>query len=387
MMAVNFRCEKCGKSLKGEPGVPMQCPHCRRKVAVPAGLASLPRPRVLPTAADPVANGRGGQLVAEMPAIGAMAGIMPWVLSVFLHLGLFLIMLFVVMFSARPDTPTPQMAEIFRLPPQMGRMAGFDDPRERTDAKERSKERPQTRRRGQRKEGIDPGITRKRVILLGGERSGLAGREELGWNGRSKRGGPRFIGKTLGAGVRNVVYVVDRSGSMADSFEGIKMEILRSIGQLEPHHSFHVILFGDNKVIEGPRRRLIPGDDPGKLAAQRFLKEKRAIGPTTALVALKRAFAVLKHADRNRPGKLIYLLSDGDFGGITGGSRYQPAGGRVLDGNQAVLQWLRDHNKKGEILINTFLLDSTDRVAVDVLGTIARENGGEFKHISPDEHP
>ena len=49
-MAVEFRCEKCGKLLSAdaEPGSMMKCPHCQKKVAVPAGLASLPQPHLPP---------------------------------------------------------------------------------------------------------------------------------------------------------------------------------------------------------------------------------------------------------------------------------------------------------------------------------------------------
>ena len=54
-MAVEFRCENCGKmlSVDAAPGSPVKCPHCRKKVTVPEALASLPRPHVPPTASPP----------------------------------------------------------------------------------------------------------------------------------------------------------------------------------------------------------------------------------------------------------------------------------------------------------------------------------------------
>ena len=102
------------------------------------------------------------------------------------------------------------------------------------------------------------------------------------------------------------------------------------------------------------------------------------------LPALKRAFQLLKYSDPRRPGRLIYLLSDGDFAGISGGSTY-----KGLDGNEAVVQWLRDNNPKQEakglVHVNTFLYLNKDAEAIKVMKTIKEENGGRFKLISRDE--
>ena len=54
-MAVEFRCEKCGKLLtvEAELGAKVRCRYCNGKVAVPAALASLPRPQVPPGTPSP----------------------------------------------------------------------------------------------------------------------------------------------------------------------------------------------------------------------------------------------------------------------------------------------------------------------------------------------
>ena len=116
-MAVDFRCENCGKllSVDEQPGNAVRCPHCRKKVTVPAGLAALPRPHVPPNASPPPPGvSPDGQQEGELEdenvegeaVIGAMATIMPWVISVFLHLGVFLIMLFFVMVAVPTGIPT-----------------------------------------------------------------------------------------------------------------------------------------------------------------------------------------------------------------------------------------------------------------------------------------
>ena len=104
---------------------------------------------------------------------------------------------------------------------------------------------------------------------------------------------------------------------------------------------------------------------------------------------LKRAFQVLKYADASKAGRVIYLLSDGDFAGMPGGSQYRTADGKVHRGNEAVIQWLRDNNpkeeKKGLIRVNTILYRNKDEEAMKVMETIAKDSGGRFKLISPDE--
>ena len=172
---------------------------------------------------------------------------------------------------------------------------------------------------------------------------------------------------------------------MAPMFDEVRVEMLRSIGRLSPAHSFHIVLFSDNEMIEGPAQRLAPATDEHKLAAVRFLQKQHASGRTTALVALKSAFAAFRYA--NGPGNLIYLLSDGDFAGVTGRSRYRAADGKEYKGNEAVLRWLAENNRNHTVQINTFLLHSRDRAAVNVLQTIAHEHDGRFKYISPAESP
>lgn len=191
------------------------------------------------------------------------------------------------------------------------------------------------------------------------------------------------------ANAHHIVYVVDRSGSMAPTFQEVQLEILKSISKLQPEKDFTIILFGDNQFIEGPQKRMVTADQENKLAARNFLREITASGPTTVLPALKRAFQVLKQADARKTGRVIYLLSDGDFAGMSGGSQYMAADGRVLNGNEAVIQWLWDNNpkdeKNGRVHVSTLLYLSGDKEAKKIMETIAKDSGGRFKLITPDE--
>ena len=187
----------------------------------------------------------------------------------------------------------------------------------------------------------------------------------------------------------HIVYLVDRSGSMAQSFLQVQGELLKSISRLHPKNDFIIIYFADDELIEGPRKNLVAATLANKLAARDFLKEITPEGSTTVLPALKRAFQILKYADHRNFGRLVYLLSDGDFAGLSGGSRYTADDGRELNGNEAVIQWLRDNNpkeeKKGLVHVNTFLWSNRDEEARKVMETIAKENAARFKFIPSDE--
>jgi tetratricopeptide (TPR) repeat protein len=164
---------------------------------------------------------------------------------------------------------------------------------------------------------------------------------------------------------------------MAPTFALAQIEMLESISRLKPAQDFTIILFADNNYIEGPQNRLVSAELENKIAANNFLKPITASGNTGVLPALKRAFQVLNDADANKPGLLIYLLSDGDFAGFSGGSKYTTAYGATLSGNEAVIQWLRDNNPEyagAWVKINTILFLSQDEEAKKVMATIATEN-------------
>jgi Mg-chelatase subunit ChlD len=187
----------------------------------------------------------------------------------------------------------------------------------------------------------------------------------------------------------NIVYLVDRSGSMAPTFERVRLEILKSISRLQRSDNFTIIFFADGNFIEGPQKKMVSADNENKLAGDNFLKDITATGSTTVLPGLKRAFQILKYSDPRKPGRIISLLSDGDFAGMSGGSQYKAADGKTLRGNEAVIQWLRENNpkeeKKGRVHVFTFLYGNTDEEARKVMETIAKENAGRFKLISADD--
>lgn len=391
---MEFRCEKCGKLLNvdSEPGSMTRCPHCNKKIVVPAALAAMPHPQMPATAVVPPlpanqpapglaegqAPGEEEPIEEEEPGddvlVGVMAKIMPWVISIFFHVGLFLIMAFVTMIvrvTAIPDnvivpdaTWSDNPGGVLN-PGQSNPNAPAQQQVKRTDQNAYSKKESAIQ--------ADTGKTDKKPTLIGMSSGGSSGGglAAFGLSSGGQGSGPRsaFFGSG-GGNVHHVVYVIDRSGSMIDTFQNIRSEMLISISRLRPMQDFHVILFAEGHPKEMEHRRLVPAVDNYKESAARFLDPIRAEGRTDPVPALERAFDVLAQADPRKPGKLVYLLTDGVF----------PDNARVLS---ALAK--RKGTGKDHVFINTYLYGNKPPEAEKVMIDIANQTGGKYKYVSADE--
>lgn len=375
-MASEFRCEKCGAMVRtdAEAGATVRCSNCKRKVPVPA--AGVLASRSLAAGELPSAPQGGGEPAEREPAVfGAMARVMPWVISLLFHVGLGLILMLAAMFVVRQDAvpaealPRMTLAHGQRMP---RRRAGRRGPKRlplrrpphyRTAAPGGSnKPMPQ-----------DPGDTNKAVSLV----IGRASRKGSSDGPRGLGRGWRLFGTTdgrdpYGSGdddglpaARNIVYVIDRSGSMVETFDTVRAEMLRSIGRLRDDQWFHVILFARGAPMECGARALVPANRRYKEQAALFLDDVNPGGSTHPVAALERAFAVLRRADRRRAGKLIFFLTDGNF-----------------PDNAAVLAAARKLNRDREVVIHTYLYGKRPAEAVRVMRKIADESGGIYRYIS-----
>jgi len=361
-MAGEFRCRACGKliEINAGPVGRLFCPHCRAKVAVLRPIASSPGPdaRYGAALADQAAR-EGGEPPGDPPA----ARIMPWVVSLCLHVGLAMIMMMVAMIVLQapvdPSVVVPNLGR-FDLNPSVQFM---NAPRQATD----SSSLPESaQRRG--REAADslaaPGETREAIPLIG--IAGRAGSDVgLGRGGGYDRVGPRGVFRRTNA--HHVVFVVDRSGSMIDTFDYVRKEMLRSIADLRPPQDFHVILFAAGLPIENAAKRLVPAEFVHKEQVAEFLQSVRAQGQTDPVPALRRAFQVLAEAN-DKPGKVIHLLTDA-----------------VFPDNDRVLALIRRMNARKDVHIFPILYGHSRPEAVAVMKRIAGENSGEFRYVSPDE--
>ncbi len=382
-MAVEFSCEKCGEiiNIDASPGEKVKCPWCGKKVVVPEGLASLPQPHIrqgedVPGDQEPPPQEelREEEEVLEegepSPVMEYMAKSLPLVMSLFLHAGLFLIMVFAVMIVYQSGLSEEKIFPdaVFSENPGGRVNPGQSDPN--LEARQPT---PTERREYSRDESAvssDTGQTDKQVDVIGLRGGGASGggKAPFGLTGGGSGAGPRsnFFGS--GGNAHHIVYVVDRSGSMVDVFDLVRRELVTSISRLIPRQDFHVIFFADGPPKEMQAARLVRATEGSKETAARFIGDVLAQSSqwgTDPIPSLKRAYQVLSAADRKRPGKLIYFLTDGSFAD-----------------NDAVLGLIQSLNKNNNVLINTFLYGHRPPEAEKLMKKIADETGGRYKYIS-----
>ena len=160
-------------------------------------------------------------------------------------------------------------------------------------------------------------------------------------------------------GVRSIVYVVDRSGSMVDTFGHVRAELRRSITALRRSQKFHVIFFNAGVPLENTPCRLVNAIDAHRDQFFEFLERVNPSGGTKPQRALRRALAL--------EPDLVYLLSDGiNF------DENLPA---------EIDEWNKDRRTR------IFTIAYLDQGGRNLLERIAREHGGEFKFVSEYDLP
>jgi hypothetical protein len=150
-----------------------------------------------------------------------------------------------------------------------------------------------------------------------------------------------------------IVYVVDRSGSMSDSLDYVKMELKRSLGELGPDKQFNIIFFSSGPALEMPARRLVTATEASKRQAYAFIDEVVAHGETDPSEAFQRAFAV-------KPD-VIFFLTDGEF-------------------DKSIVDQVNRANAGKKVVVNTiaFLYKQGE----PLLKQIAADNGGNYKFVA-----
>ena len=182
-----------------------------------------------------------------------------------------------------------------------------------------------------------------------------------------------------------VVYITERSCSIAFTFDEVRMEILRSVSQLTPGQRFTVLTVENKRPRESKPGGLACATQEKRGNARKFLMYVTGGGMTHLLPSLRHAFAVLREAGPAKRGKAVFVLGEGDFMGVLSASAYLAKDGRKLNGNEAVIQFLRDHNGDKAVRVHMILYQCRDPSAVRVYQAIARENGGQYRHITHDD--
>ncbi len=367
-MATNIQCEHCGQQMavEADAGVAVVCPKCGGQILVPENQETHAE-------YNPRHDSKSRQ---------AMNKIMPWVFSLLFHLGLALVLVIIPMIVIQNTIPEDVIFPdaIWSENPG-GQMTPSESQSESTSSSQT------TQRRSELQSSITQSTSSQtRTVLASGGGTPSGGSLALVGPGLSGSSGPQssFLG-TRGGNVYNVVYVIDRSGSMLQVFRVLRFELAASIDRLRDFQNFQVILFNDGPYVafnhaasgygqEGRAARLYPGDVRYKEQVAMFLRDTRPMNVTSTattdpIPAIRVAFTLLQRTPPSQPGRLIYLLTDGDF-----------------RDNQAVLETIRGLNNNGTVYINTFLYAYERGSAEQLLEQIAEENGGQYEYVNPSDY-
>jgi hypothetical protein len=180
----------------------------------------------------------------------------------------------------------------------------------------------------------------------------------------------RFIGS--GGNARRVVFVCDASGSMLTIFDNLKSQISLSVSQLAPIQAFNIVFFREQTFLAVDKNNLLMAIADNKRKAYEFLETMSPRASSNPLPAIE--FALRLKPD------LIYLLTDGDFGGLTG---------EVT--NDDVVRFCKQRTADGKTKINTIAYlpeqsaTAQEKEFVKALQAIARDSGGIFRFVNDDD--
>ncbi|QDU40610.1 von Willebrand factor type A domain protein [Maioricimonas rarisocia] len=203
---------------------------------------------------------------------------------------------------------------------------------------------------------------REKVSLSGGGGAGRvqgSGSGQGTGNGAGDEEGSSFFG--LNAPGKKFVFVVDGSGSMNRPFPGpaktrfgrVKLELIRTVQQMNEEQQFFIIFFNDN-AIPMPATRLMEAVPSAQYNYLRWMTAVEATGMTEPESALMLAL-------RLQPD-VIYFLTDGAF-------KYR------------VIERVRKANR-GRVSIHT--IGFGDDEAEDFMKQIASQNFGSYQFIPAD---
>ena len=118
---------------------------------------------------------------------------------------------------------------------------------------------------------------------------------------------------------KNVVFVIDRSGSMTgEKIEQTKSAMMAILDELRPGDRFHFLLFDDRMEYWPERHRMTLVDDLTVKVAKEFLRaELKARGSTNINDALKEACKTLKSIGQWGSNIIVFLTDGQPTSGVT----------------------------------------------------------------------
>ncbi len=317
-----------------------------------------------------------------------MSRVMPWVLSIMLHLGVGAVATFLGIVVSTPASakPEPVIVDSFSGPVDFPMVPPSADPSGGGGG-------------DRRHVTSDPPLYRKHDVWLDSDRNAIhkglidvigpdlpghmplcgdVGGDNLFKNVRGGGGigpgrgpgvgpgsGPGY-GTGPGGGYQDIIFVIDRSGSMYDTFDELRENMKRFIAHMSDVQHLDVLMFSSGAPLEPGIKQLVPADNYNKREMAKFIDETACCGQTDPLPAIKRAFELYR-GDVSRT-KAILLLTDGAF-----------------PNNQAVEDLINQLNSKHRVAVYTYLFGPTpDDPTVATMKRIAQKNHGKYKYVCPN---
>ena len=171
----------------------------------------------------------------------------------------------------------------------------------------------------------------------------------------------------LAAASEHIIYVLDCSGSMVARFDRVRAEAVAHASGLSAESSFHVILFINGDIVEGPARGPGAATAKNKAALVKFMDTMRPLGQAGPADAIKRAFEQLAEL---KGAKKILLVTE--------------ARG-LLEETAATVAAVAEGSKSGDVPIFVLVHGPITPEAKQLAEKIAQDTGGVFKHVAPDD--
>lgn len=167
---------------------------------------------------------------------------------------------------------------------------------------------------------------------------------------------------------KDVVFVVDTSGSMAEAgkMEKARSALLYGVRILRPQDRFNVISFaGEERLMEAG---LIAADEKGRQRGEEFVKSLKPVGGTNINGSLLASLAQFADDNRERP-KIIVFMTDG----------------LPTVGTTNVAQIVENVRKASKPGVRLFPFGVGYDVNTALLDKLAAENGGLADYVEPKE--
>lgn len=304
----------------------------------------------------------------------ALVGLVPWVVSFFLHVGIVILALFALWSTVRDSSeeeiiiPMVELSETPGAPLEM-----------QTEQTMQESSRPQPREIVS--ESTDAAEASNPLEAEVDTSTDLVGMADLGMDSSERpfdtsiASGAEFEVQFMGnrgGNARKLVFVIDASGSLIDTLPYVIDELKKTINKLSERQQFTIIFFKNDEAIEvpTPNRGFKRGTGQVKQQVVEWIDQNIVPGGgSNPIPAIERALAY-------RPD-LVFLLSDE----IEGQGQY------AID-QRRLLAAIERANTGGTKISTIQFLYRSELAELGMMGTmelIARESGGTYKFVSSDE--